>query len=107
MLRLAPPLSPYQHGAGTYIGGLQIEADDTSLGHLFARESNPFTTDAAQFRAAKWHDVEPIVGRIVHDDGTDHETPHGSEGVAQALGEYRRVQPVVDSVRLLDRVIER
>ena len=59
-----------RRGAGVFSLPLDVETDDASFGHFLDGEGHAFSAEAAGLDAAKRHDVEPIVGRIVHDDGT-------------------------------------
>ena len=63
----------------------EIEAHDARLGHRFEREARPFSADATQLRAAERHDIEAVIGRVVHDDAADREALNRRKRVLETV----------------------
>src|SRR5215510_384053 len=86
---------------------VQRECDDALFGHLVDSIARTFAAEAAVFRTAVGHQVDPRAGRLVYMDAADLQAPRRREGIVQAVGEDAAGEAVGRGVDAFDRLLER
>ena len=86
---------------------LEIETNDSSFCHLLHHIPDPLSADAAEFRPAERHHIEPVIRGIVHNDCSIVQFLYSLERVVQMLCENRSVKSVVGLVSKLNCLIQR
>src|SRR6266567_1541341 len=85
----------------------QIETDNLWLGHLLKGEIDSLPPQARSFDAAKGHGIDAIIATVVYHHPPAQEFIYRLKGCLYTLGENPGLQPIVNSIRTLNRLFKR